>query len=118
MSSHEDARAADNDKSIIAGPAEVSPVVVTIELSAMDADAFKDHLLKVIPVTRTASGCRYSHSCQNTKNPNNFLLLQGWDSLDQQEAYIAWRAARGDLGRLRAFLTRDPVIEVFDLFDA
>jgi quinol monooxygenase YgiN len=102
----------------ISAPAEARSVVVTLQLSAANADAFKDHLLKVIPVTRTASGCRYSHSYQSTKSPSEFLLIQGWDSVEQQESYLAWRAARGDLAVFRAFLAKDPIVGAFALFDA
>lgn len=112
------AAAASDSPPIISAPAGAKSVVVTLQLSAMNADAFKDHLLKVIPVTRTASGCRYSHSYQTTKNPSEFLLIQGWDSIAQQEGYIAWRAGRGDLAAFRAFLTKDPIVEAFALFDA
>jgi putative intracellular protease/amidase/quinol monooxygenase YgiN len=102
----------------VAAPPNARAVMVTLRLSAKNADAFKQHLLKVIPVTRLASGCRYSHSYQHTKTPSEFLLVQGWDSLEQQQGYIAWRQARGDLAQFGAFLGSDPVIETFDLFDA
>ena len=112
------AAAASDKPPVIAAPVGTKSVLVTLRLSAMNADSFKDHLLKVIPVTRTASGCRYSHSYQNTKSPSEFLLIQGWDSIEQQEAYITWRTARGDLAAFRAFLTKDPIVEAFALFDA
>ena len=69
-------------------------------------------------MTRLASGCRYSHSYQHTKSPGEFLLVQGWDSIEQQQDYIAWRQARGDLAQFAAFLSKDPAIDMFDLFDA
>lgn len=99
-------------------PANAKAVVVTLRLSAKNADAFKQHLLKVIPVTRLASGCRYSNSYQHTKASTEFLLVQGWDSIEQQQSYIAWRQARGDLAQFGAFLSHDAVIETFELFDA
>lgn len=101
-----------------AAPADAKAVMMTLRLSANNGDAFKRHLLKVIPVTRLASGCRFSHSYQHSTTPNEFLLIQGWDSLEQQQAYIAWRQARGDLAQFGAFLGQDAVIETFDLFDA
>ena len=109
--------AADNKPPAIAAPANAKAVVVTLRLSAKDA-AVRQHLMNVIPVTRLASGCRYSHSYQETKAPAEFLLVQGWDSIEQQQGYIAWRQARGDLAQFGAFLAKDPLIEVFDLFDA
>ncbi|RZN00842.1 hypothetical protein CWO91_33415 [Bradyrhizobium genosp. SA-3] len=109
---------ADDRPPAVAAPANAKAVMVTLRLSAKNADAFKQHLLEVIPVTRLASGCRYSHSYQHTRTPGEFLLVQGWDSLEQQQSYIAWRQARGDLAQFGAFLASDPLIETFDLFDA
>jgi hypothetical protein len=39
-----------------------NPIVVTLCLSAKDAGDFERHLRDVIPVTRIASRCRYSHT--------------------------------------------------------
>jgi putative intracellular protease/amidase len=102
---------------VMASPDHAGTVLVTLRLSAKDADAFKNHLLKVIPITRLASGCRFSYSYQDPKTPTEFLLVQTWDSVEQQQSYISWRQERGDLGRFRAFLSKDPVVEFFELFD-
>ncbi|TIO50071.1 MAG: hypothetical protein E5X80_26325 [Mesorhizobium sp.] len=102
----------------VATPTDARPMFITMRLSAKDADAFKRHLLNVIPVTRLAPGCRYSHSYQGTSTANAFLLVQGWDSIEQQHAYVAWRTRRGDFARFRALLDKDPEVESFTLFDA
>jgi putative intracellular protease/amidase/quinol monooxygenase YgiN len=102
---------------VVAAPSNARPVLVTLRLSAKDADAFKNHLLKVIPITRLASGCRYSYSYQDPKMPTEFLLVQTWDSIEQQQSYIGWRQQRSDLAAFRAFLSKDPMIEFFELFD-
>jgi quinol monooxygenase YgiN len=102
---------------VMAAPSNARTVLVTLRLSAIDADAFKKHLLKVISITRLAPGCRFSHSYQDPKTATEFLLVQTWDSVEQQQSYIGWRQKRGDLAAFRAFLSRDPVIEFFELFD-
>jgi quinol monooxygenase YgiN len=101
----------------IAKPANAAPVTVTLRLTAKDPALFKAHLLKVIPVTRKASGAKYSYSLQDPKNASEFLLIQSWDSIEQQQGYIAWREKSGDLAQFLGFLSKDPVIEVFALFD-
>lgn len=40
-----------------------------------------------------ASGCRYLHTYQNPAAPQEFLLVQCWDSLVQQQGYIVRREA-------------------------
>lgn len=102
---------------VMPAPANARTVMVTLRLSAKDADAFKNHLLKVIPITRLAPGCQFSYSYQDPRMPTEFLLVQTWDSVEQQESYIAWRQERGDLALFRAFLSKDPVVEFFELFD-
>jgi quinol monooxygenase YgiN len=106
------------DPPLIAAPAGAQPVTVTIRLTAKDADALRAHLLNVIPVTRTASGCRYSNTFQDPNTPTAFLLVQGWDSAEQQQGYIAWRDATGDLAQLIDMLSVSPVVETFALIDA
>jgi putative intracellular protease/amidase len=103
---------------VVATPAGSVPVVVTLRLAAVDPDALKAHLQEVIPATRLASGCRYSHCCQGTTMAHEFLLVQGWDSIEQQQAYIGWRMERGDLAKLRALLSGEPVVESFAPFEA
>ena len=94
------------------------PIMVTLRLSAKDAVDFARHLRKVIPVTRVASGCRYSHSYQAPNAQHEFVLIQGWDSVAQQQAYLAWRTAIGDMAHFVSLLSKPPVVEVFNLIDA
>lgn len=94
------------------------PIMVTLRLSAKDAADFAQHLRDVIPVTRIASGCRYSHTYQAPNAPAEFVLIQGWDSAAQQQAYVAWRSAVGDMAHFVSQLSKPPVVEVFNLIDA
>jgi len=98
-------------------PEQGRGVTVMLRLEARDPTKLRSHLLEVIPVTRRASGCRYSHSYQSQGDPRKFLLIQGWDSAEQQRAYLAWRGERGDLKVLLALLDSDPVQETFECFD-
>ncbi len=102
----------------VAAPANARPVLVILRLSAKDAAAFRTHLLMVIPVTRTAAGCRYSHTYQAPGSSSEFVLVQGWDSVEQQQAYIQWRESTGDLARFLGFLAKPPLVETFTLIDA
>lgn len=101
----------------IAAPADAEAVVVTLDLQAKDAEAFKSHLLKVIPVTRQASGAQYSWSTQDPQDPTRFTLIQGWDSVEQQQGYLAWRGERGDLEEFADFLVSPPDVQVRVVFD-
>lgn len=80
------------------------PVVVTLRFCAAEPDKFRSFLTEILPDTRKAKGCRYSHTYFSAEN-GEFLLFQEWDSLDDQQAYLKWRAARGDLERTLTYLS-------------
>jgi quinol monooxygenase YgiN len=101
----------------VAAPDGAVAVVVVLELTAKDPDALKEHLLRVIPVTRQASGIRYSWSTRDPAKPAGFVLYQGWDSLEQQQAYMSWREGRGDLAEFLSFLVEPPQVTVRTVFD-
>ncbi len=96
---------------------EDAPVMVVLDLVARDATAFRNHLLSVIPVTRLASGARFSWSAETADDPRRFTLIQAWDSLRQQEGYMAWRQARGDLEVFSGFLAEPPRVSILNVFD-
>jgi quinol monooxygenase YgiN len=101
----------------VAAPQNARPVLITLRLSAKDAAALQAHLLNVIPVTRLASGCRASRTYQAREQPSEFLLVQAWDSTEQQAAYLRWRDATGALAEFLAHLKSPPMIETFELID-
>jgi quinol monooxygenase YgiN len=102
---------------VIAAPKDARPILVTLDMTARDAGAFKEHLLAVIPVTRKAAGQRFSWSAQDPENPAHFTLIQEWESLVQQQGYIAWREQKGDLAMLVDMLEAPPRIEIREVFD-
>lgn len=101
----------ENYPPFVVAPEEATPIIVTVELIAEDPQALEQHLnsAAVIPTTRLASGINYSWTVCDANNPNRFVLIQQWNSTEQQ-AYIDWRIERGDLEKLRSLLTQDPVV--------
>lgn|SRR6266481_4511607 len=113
----ETASSAQEQPPAIAAPKNARPVIVTLDMTARNAVAFKAHLLAAIPVTRKAAGQRFSWSAQDPENPAHFTLIQEWDSLAQQQGYIAWREQKGDLGKLMDMLEAPPRVEISEVFD-
>jgi quinol monooxygenase YgiN len=103
----------------IPAPKDATPVMVIVELMANDPKVLERHLVSagVIPVTRLASGINYSWTIRDQGNPKRFLLVQQWNSVAQQQGYIAWRNQRGNLAQLRALLSQDPVVRYLDPID-
>jgi hypothetical protein len=46
------------------------------------------------------------------------VLIQDWDSATQQQAYLDWRSAIGDMAHFVSLRNKPPVVEVFNLIDA
>lgn len=109
----------DNYPPFIPAPEDAFPVLVIVELMANDPEILERHLANadVIPTTRLASGINYSWTVRDQNNPNRFLLIQQWNSVSQQQGYIAWRNERGNLAQLRALLTEDPVVQYLNPTD-
>jgi quinol monooxygenase YgiN len=103
----------------VPAPETATPVIVTVELIAKDPVVLEQHLKSadVIPTTRLASGINSSWTVHDTANPNRFVLIQQWNSAEQQSGYIAWREERGDMAQLRELLTQDPVVSYLALTD-
>ncbi|MEM7710626.1 MAG: hypothetical protein AAF264_07740 [Pseudomonadota bacterium] len=103
----------------VAPPADADTVMVMVELTAADPDAFRDYLASapVIPVTRLASGINYSWSMQNPDDPATFILIQEWTSAEQHARYIDWRVETGALEELTDQLSEPPRVIYLDRFD-
>jgi quinol monooxygenase YgiN len=91
------------------------PVTVTIQLIAKDCQATLDILAHALPITRTYQGCRYVNTLVQTDDPNKIVLIQGWDSRAEQEAYIKWRQETGDLQKMVSTLSEPPLVEFLEL---
>ncbi|MEO1619909.1 MAG: hypothetical protein AAFU53_02620 [Cyanobacteria bacterium J06632_3] len=66
--------------------------------------------MAVILSNRLASGINYCWTVRDTSDAHRFVLIQQWNSAEQQQAYISWRIERGDLEQLRSLLTQDPIV--------
>jgi len=42
------------------------------------------------------------------------MLFQEWDSLEDQQAYLEWRASRGDLERTAGYLRAPVEVRVWE----
>jgi quinol monooxygenase YgiN len=74
------------------------PIVVTLRLTPADPEAFHRFLADILPDSRKAKGCRYSKTFVGNDG-SDVLLLQEWDSAEDQQAYMA--CSRSSSGILR-----------------
>jgi quinol monooxygenase YgiN len=71
-------------------------------------------LIDLLPDTRTFEGCRSVHVVRDQGDPSHVVLVEEWDSADDQRAYLAWRAETGALAGFAEVVTQPPVFTAFD----
>jgi quinol monooxygenase YgiN len=93
-------------------------VTVTLRLTAKNSEVFLQHLSRVLPETRNHTGCRYVNTLVQVDRPQEFVLIQGWDSREDQQRYLQWRQTTGALAEFRSMLAEDPIVEYWQPRDA
>ena len=96
-------------------PMNDNSVTVTLKLVAKDKDKLLNALSCALPTTRNYQGCRYVNTYTQADHSQEIILIQGWNSRQDQERYIQWRKETGDLDNLLALLTEPPVTEFWHL---
>mgnify|MGYP001298000781 FL=1 len=89
-------------------------VLVNLEIPVKKdrIEDFFDYLRNVLVDTRAYQGCirlRTYHEIENS----TVLLIEEWDKIENQEAYMQWRAETGLLEALSEFLDGELVIKKY-----
>jgi quinol monooxygenase YgiN len=92
-----------------------APLVVTLRLTPADPAAFQRFLAEILPDTRKAKGCRYSKTYVSKDGASDVLLLQEWDSAEDQKAYMAWREETGVLKTFLGHLAKPAEVSMWTL---
>lgn len=64
------------------------------------AAAFKD----LFPDTRSFDGCIGLYATRNLDDPQNFVIVETWESREKYAKYFAWRVERGDIERFSGMI--------------
>ena len=89
-------------------------VALEINVKPEHMDDLTDFMKSDRHHTRSADGCNGLTVHANQDSPNNVVVVEDWDSREQYETYLAWRAERGDLEKLGGWLKEAPNIRFFD----
>lgn len=90
-----------------------TPIVVTLRLTPSDPKAFQAFLAEILPDTRKARGCRFSRTYVDKDGAGDVLLVQEWDSLADQKAYMAWRQSTGVLQTFLGHLAKPAEVRIW-----
>jgi quinol monooxygenase YgiN len=85
-------------------------VRVKKEHVASMAEGFKG----LFPDTRWFEGCIGLYATQNMDDPQNFVVVETWESRQDYEKYFAWRVGRGDIDNLKSIIEGDINLRYFE----
>ena len=83
---------------------------VTFKAKAETYDQLHATLKAILPDTAKFKGAELI-SCSVDPADKTFYVHELWDSVDSQQAYLAWRQERGDVDKLVALLRDAPSFE-------
>jgi quinol monooxygenase YgiN len=85
-------------------------IVINLHLKAKEDqyDTLHGVLTAILPDTAAREGAELI-SCMADPENKAFIVHEVWDKKASQEAYMGWRAERGDIDKLGALLREPPV---------
>ena len=92
-------------------------VLLDLKIQPGKADEMVQWMKDNLPDTRARQGAGKIELIVDQDDPNHLVVYQIWDSKADQQAYFAWRAERGDLDKLGAFVAAPPTFTFFDIAD-
>lgn len=78
------------------------------------AEGFKG----LFPDTRSFDGCIELYATQSDDDPQQFLIVETWESRQKYEAYYAWRVETGVIANMNAMLERELELRFFNRIGA
>ena len=64
--------------------------------------------------TRSFDGCNSVIACRSQDDEHRITLIEDWRDRAAYDAYLGWRAGRGDMEKLAALVVGEPRIEYLD----
>ena len=89
-------------------------VLLEINVKPGSMDDLTTYLRDGLHHTRGSAGCNGLTVHKGQDDPNNLVIVESWDTREQYETYLNWRAERGDLEKMSAWVDGPPSIRYFD----
>lgn len=91
-------------------------VLVSLDLTVKpeNAEELKNWFRDETQHTRGFDGCNGISIHSDQDDPNHLLVLGDWDSRQQHEKYLSWRAESGDVEKFMGWLAGEPTSGYFD----
>ena len=79
------------------------------------ADACVETLREMFPMTRLKKGFRSIRLLRSAGDPNEFVLIQEWDEVQNHKDYMQFRFETGDLEKLMVMSINPPQVAYWSL---
>lgn len=93
---------------------ELDPVMVTLRFLAAEPDRLLDVLAKYVVVSRGHPGCRNIDLVASVTKPGRILVVEKWDSADDQRAHFDSADMIEMAQACEGLLTEAPDIDLYD----
>jgi quinol monooxygenase YgiN len=88
---------------------------VTLKIKPELAEECIDALRGMFPTTRLKKGFRTIKLLRSEIDPNEFIMVQEWDEVQNHQDYMRFRTETGDLAKLMAMTIAPPQIGYWSL---
>ena len=95
-------------------PSELEPVLVAIELRTDAPERLMTVLAHYVVASRGHAGCRNIDFVASATTPGRFLVIEKWDSVDDQRAHFDSDEMVAMARACEGLLTRPPDIDLFE----
>lgn len=89
-------------------------VILEVKLKKEHVADMAEGFKALFPDTRSHDGCIDLYATQNQDDPQNFVIVETWESREKYEKYFAWRVETGVIDQMKANLEGDLSIRFFD----
>lgn len=93
-------------------------VLIDVQIKPEAVGEFNSYMEEIFPDTRTFKGCQSITLQANQDDPNNFILVEEWDTREDHGKYSAWRTETGAMARIGSMLAAPPSVRYFDATNA
>ena len=89
-------------------------IIADLAAKPENVDELVSLLRELLPETRQYEGCLGIELHRDKADPNNFILIEEWETGAHHKEYIAWRTETGTMNQVGAYLIRTPGFRCFD----
>jgi len=93
-------------------------VLLEIRLKPEFVDGMAEGFKALFPDTRSYDGCIGLYASQNLDDPQNFVIVEVWESREKYEKYFAWRTETGVIADVKSQIEGELSVRFFDMIGA